>query len=205
MDTYIALSAMHNPATESGTATQLPPQLTTAFPSTTNGASSTSASLTSPTTPFSQSTLPSRSLLSRQAASSTFDPSLPGGGNAGVVGAHPTPLTLERGIQKQLQAVIEQLFERCFKEGRYRQVIGIAVEARNLDVLRRVIRRANEDESKRSRQHEEGAVSQGEELLEYLLEICMGVVQERGLRQEVRRAHIFTGGLKLFELTWLSF
>ncbi len=70
-------------------------------------------------------------------------------------------------------------------------MIGIAVEARNLDVLRRVIWRANEDESRRSRQHEEGAVGQGEELLEYLLEICMGVVQERGLRQEVSHAQHF--------------
>ena len=65
-------------------------------------------------------------------------------------------------------------------------MIGIAVEARSLDVLRKVIRRATEDESKRSRQHEEGLVGQGQVLLEYLLEICMGVVQERGLRQEVR-------------------
>jgi len=186
VDTYIALSAMHNPATPASNANQPPPQLTTSFPSTANGASSTSASLTSPTTPFSQSTLPSKSLLSRQAVSSTFDPSLPGGGNAGVVGAHPAPLALERGIHKQLQAVIEQLFERCFQEGRYRQVVGIAVEARNLDVLRRVIRRASVDESKQGKKHEEGTTGQGEELLEYVLEICMGVVQERGLRDEVK-------------------
>lgn len=176
---------MHNPATPASTTNQPPPQLTTAFPSTSNGASSTSASLTSPTTPFSQSTLPSRSLLSRQAVSSTFDPSLPGGGNAGIVGAHPAPLALDRRIQKQLQAVIEQLFEKCFQEGRYRQVIGIAVEARNLDILRRVIRRATEDERNRGTRQEDSGVGQGEELLEYLLEICMGVVQERGLRQEV--------------------
>lgn len=64
-------------------------------------------------------------------------------------------------------------------------MIGIAVEARNLDVLRRVIRRASDDEGKRGIKHEEGRPGQGEELLEYLLEICMGVVQERGLRQEV--------------------
>ena len=179
VDTYIALSAMHHPATPASTANQPPPQLTTAFPSTTEGGASTSASLTSPTTPFSQSTLPSKSLLSRQAASSTFDPELPGGGNAGVVGAHPSPLTLPRGILKNLQAVIEQLFERCYREGRYRQVVGIAVEARELDVLRKVILKASDDARSR------GDGERGEELMEYVLDICMGVVQERGLRNQI--------------------
>ncbi|KAI9762783.1 MAG: proteasome regulatory particle base subunit [Chaenotheca gracillima] len=186
VDTYIALSAMHNPATPASTVNQPPPQLTAAFPQSTDGGASTSASLTSPTTPFSQSTLPSKSLLSRQEASSTFDPSLPGGGNAGVVGAHPTPLALQRGIQKSLQAIIEQLFERCFREGRYRQVVGIAVEARNLDVLRRAILRASEDEMKLSDGHKDSLISgKGEELMEYVLDICMMVVQERGLRNEI--------------------
>ncbi|KAI9713742.1 MAG: hypothetical protein M1812_006580 [Candelaria pacifica] len=185
VDTYIALSAMHNPATPASTANQPPPQLTTAFPQITSGGASTFASLTSPTTPFSQSTLPSKSLLSRQEASSTFDPSLPGGGNAGVVGSHPSPLALQRGIQKQLQSVIEQLFERCFKEGRYRQVVGIAVEARSLDILRKVILRASEDEEKAGKKLGEGATGIGEELLDYVLDICMSVVQERGLRNEI--------------------
>ncbi|KAI9843972.1 MAG: proteasome regulatory particle base subunit [Sclerophora amabilis] len=186
VDTYIALSAMHNPATPASTTNQPPPQLTTAFPQSAEGGASTSASLTSPTTPFSQSTLPSKSLLSRQEASSTFDPSLPGGGNAGVVGAHPSPLALQRGIQKSLQAIIEQLFERCFREGRYRQVVGIAVEARNLDVLRRAILRASEDEAKLGETKQDSAISgKGEELMEYVLDICMTVVQERGLRNEI--------------------
>ena len=185
VDTYIALSAMHNPATPASTVNQQPSQLTTAFPSSINGASNTSASLTSPTTPFSQSTLPSKSLLSRQDSSTTFDPSLPGGGNAGVPGAHPSPLALQRGIQKQLLAIIDQLFERCYQAGRYRQVVGIAVEARKLDVLRKTILRANEDEKRENKSHGEGIVGWGEELMEYVLEICMGVVQERGLRNEV--------------------
>ncbi|KAI9816008.1 MAG: proteasome regulatory particle base subunit [Pycnora praestabilis] len=177
--------SMHNPATPASTANQPPPQLTTAFPQTATGSASTFASLASPMTPFSQSTLPSKSLLSRQSTSSTFDPSLPGGGNAGIVGAHPSPLALQRGIQKQLQAVIEQLFERCFAEGRYRQVVGIAVEARNLDVLRKVIQRASEDEKKGTKKQADGGVGIGEELMEYVLDICMGVVQERGLRNEI--------------------
>ena len=185
VDTYIALSAMHNPASPASTVNQPPPQLATAFPSTTNGATSTSASLTSPTTPFSQSTLPSKSLLSRQDSSTTFDPSLPGGGNAGIPGAHPSPLVLQRSIQKQLHVIIEQLFERCYREGRYRQVVGIAVEARNLDKLRQAILRAGEDQKKDKSIQYDGAVDREEELMEYVLDICMGVIQERGLRNEV--------------------
>ena len=185
VDTYIALSAMHNPATPANTVSQASPQLSTAFPSTTNGATSISAGLASPTTPFSQSTLPSKSLLSRQDSSTTFDPTLPGGGNAGVPGAHPSPLILQRGIQKQLHAVIEQLFERCYREGRYRQVVGIAVEARNLDKLRQAILRASEDQKKGKKIQDEPD-ERGEGLMEYVLDICMGVVQERGLRNEVR-------------------
>lgn len=184
VDTYIALSAMHNPAAAASATNQPLPQLTTAFPSITNGASSTSAGLTSPTTPFSQSTLPSKSLLSRQDSTTAFDPSLPGGGNAGFEGTQSNPPVLQRGIQKQLHSIIEQLFERCFQAGRYRQVVGIAVEARNLDVLRRVILRATEDEKKR--RHGENSVGQTDELMDYVLDICMGVVQERGLRNEVR-------------------
>ena len=57
LDTYIALSAMHNPATPVNKTAQALPQLSTSFPSNAAGAASTSAGLTSPITPFSQSTL----------------------------------------------------------------------------------------------------------------------------------------------------
>ena len=178
VDTYIALSES-TPASDTN---QPPAQLNTSFPTTINGASSTSASLASPTMPFSQATLPSKSLLSRQDSSTTFDPSSQGG-NASLPGALPPSVAQQRGIQNQLLKIIDQLFERCFREKRYRQVVGIAVEARNFDVLRRAIVRASEDE-KREKPKNEGT-GQAEELLEYLLGICMDVVQERGLRQEV--------------------
>lgn len=180
VDTYIALSD-----TGSAAITNQPPsKLTTAFPSTANGASSTSASLTSPTTPFSQSTLPSRSLLSRQDSTNTFDLSMQGGGEGAALGALPPSIASLSGMQQQLQTIIDQLFERCFREGRYRQVVGIAVEARKLDVLRRSIQRASEDE-RREKKSSEIKSARGEDLLEYLLEICMNVVQERSLRNEV--------------------
>jgi 26S proteasome regulatory subunit N2 len=179
VDTFIALSANRDPTLATASADSQPHQLTTAFPQGGDGATSTSASLTSPTTPFSQSALPSKSLLSRVSTTS-FDPTQAGGAIAGPEGS-PESIVQQRGIQKQLQRVIEQLFERCFQEKRYRQVVGIAVEARNLDILRRVILRASTDEKTENGE----ATRRGEELMEYVLDICMSVVQERGLRNEI--------------------
>ena len=171
---------MQNPPVPASTANQQPPQLITAFPSTTNGAASAAASMASPTTPFSQSALPSKSLLSRQ-DSSTFKS---GGVNAGAVGPHTSPLVLPRHVQKNLQAVILRLFDSCFAVGAYHQVVGIAIEARNLEVLRKVILRASQ-EGKAGKKLAVDGSGKGEDIMEYVLDICMNVVQERGLRNEV--------------------
>ena len=178
IDTYIALSANQDPSLAATNSNQQPLQLSTAFPHNADGATNTSVSLTSPTTPFSQSALPSRSLLSRE-NTATFD-QVPAETTAGL---DPTPESIiqQRGIQKQLQRIIEQLFEGCFQSKRYRQVVGIAIEARNLDILRRVILRASEDEKKENSE----STRHGKELMDYVLDICMSVVQERGLRNEV--------------------
>jgi 26S proteasome regulatory subunit N2 len=168
IDTYIALSAMHNPASPASSVNQKPTQLTTSFSGNANGGVNTAASLTSPTTPFSQSTLPSKSLLSRQ-DSSTFDPSLPGGGNAGVAGAHPSPLVLQRSVQKNLQSIIRRLFESCYASGDYRQVVGIAIEARNLEVLREVILEASKAEKSTGKKAVTANTGKSEELMEYVL------------------------------------
>jgi 26S proteasome regulatory subunit N2 len=177
VDTFIALSAAHDPTLVAATQSQ-PPQLDTAFSQSGDGAANVSASLTSPTTPFSQSVLPSKSLLSRQSTAS-FDPTVA----VALSSADGTPESIiqSRGLQKQLNRVIEMLFEKCFQEKRYRQVVGIAVEARNLDILRRVILRAADDEKREG----SGSTKRSEELMEYVLDICMNVVQERALRNEI--------------------
>ncbi|UKZ75766.1 hypothetical protein TrVFT333_003460 [Trichoderma virens FT-333] len=86
-----------------------------------------------------------------------------------------------------LQRIIDRLFESCLKQGRYRQVVGIAVEAKNLDILRRVIKRASEDEKLSKVKGTEGQPGPTEELMEYILGICMDVVQERAFRTEILR------------------
>jgi len=185
LDTYIALSVMHNPPTPVSKASQAPPQLSTSFSGNAAGGSSTSASLASPITPFSQSALPSKSLLSRE-DSSTFDPTVPGGGNAGVAGAHPTPMVLQRNVQKNLHSTVRRIFESCYESGNYKQVVGIAIEARNLQVLREAIVRASQDGKKQGKKPAQPS-AQSEDLMEYVLDICMNVVQERGLRNEILR------------------
>ncbi|KLJ10690.1 26S proteasome regulatory subunit N2 [Blastomyces silverae] len=175
IDTFISISASPKPQNAAQAANKVP-RLNTSFPLTANGATSTSAGLTSPITPFSQSALPSKSLLSRQDSVSLETGSEDIGADASEL-----PLVIQRGVQKQLQAVIQRLFEQCFREKRYRQVVGIAVEAKNLDVLRTAILRASEDEKT-----ENGESSRsGEELMEYVLDICMSVVQERAFRNEI--------------------
>lgn len=173
MDTFISLSAAQKPAAGDPAA-----NLNTSFSASGDGATSTSASLTSPITPFSKSALPSKSLLSRQEVPG-IDSVHPGGEDQSVQ-HNETPLVLKRGVQGQLQAVIERLFEECFRQKRYRQVIGIAIEAKSLDVLRLAILRASADEKQQS-----GESHGSEELMEYVLDICMGIVQERGFRNEV--------------------
>lgn len=164
-------SAAGNASPEFGEETFLEKRASTAVPN-----------LASPTTPFSQSSLPSKSLLSRE-NTTTWDSSQPGGGNAGIAGAHPSPLTLSRTTQKSLQAIVRRIFESCYEVGAYRHVVGIAVEARNREVLKEAILRASQDEKSKAKKASTG-YSQTEDLMEYVLDICMNVVQERGLRNE---------------------
>jgi 26S proteasome regulatory subunit N2 len=188
VDTFISLSAAQRPA-----GGDQPANLNTAFPASGDGATSTSASLTSPITPFSKSALPPKSLLSRQEVPG-IDAAHPGGEDTSVQHTD-TPLVLKRGVQGQLQAVIERLFEECFRQKRYRQVIGIAVEAKSLDVLRMAILRASGDEKK-----QQGEFRRSEELMEYVVDICMGIVQERAFRNEVCSC-VYAPLLRRFDLT----
>lgn len=95
-------------------------------------------------------------------------------------------MILQRNVQKNLQATIRRIFESCYESGDYKQVVGIAIEARNLEVLRASILRASQDEKKKSgKKPASGASTKSEELMDYVLDICMNVVQERGLRNEV--------------------
>ncbi|KAF7906858.1 hypothetical protein EAF00_001136 [Botryotinia globosa] len=181
VDTYISVSAQHHAAPQEKKRDNALPTLATTFASGLNDISAAAAALTSPTTPFSQSTLPSKSLLSRASTNNMLEQPAAEGK------ASDSTILPDRSTQIALQKIVERLFENCLREGRYRQVVGIAVEARNLEVLRRVIKRASDDEKKSKSKVPEGTAGPTEELMEYVLDICMGVVQERGLRTEILR------------------
>ena len=184
IDTYIAMSALHRPAASTTNKRRRSSNLGDASSATINGAANTTASMTSPTTPFSQSTLPSKSLLSREDDPPVALPE-PSGGNGGVIGAHAHPSTLPSNIIKSLNTIVRTLFESCYEVGAYRQVVGIAVEARNMEVLREAILRSSQMEKGGKGKKIAGSDGQTEDLMEYVLDICMNVVQERGLRNEI--------------------
>ncbi|KAI0170035.1 26S proteasome regulatory subunit rpn2 [Pestalotiopsis sp. NC0098] len=160
------------------------PALATAF----GGSSDNNASaLISPTTPFSQSTLPSKSLLSRVSTDNTiietsFEQPKKQHRSSSIALTHN-----ELDTRRAIDNVIERLYANCIKEGRYKQVVGIAVEAKRLDVVARVIKEAGDehDRSKGKGKSDEEAPGSAEELMDYCLNICLDVVQERAFRDEI--------------------
>lgn len=173
IDTYIALCALHNPPT---------PISATGRRGSADYDGAALAATASPTTPFSQSAIPSKSLLSRP--EEIDGSSAPGGGNAGVAGSHPNPLTLPNMVKKNLQSIVTRIFESCYEVGAYKQVVGIAVEARNMAVLKEAILRSG-SQGKSKGKKATSTAGQSEDVMEYVLDICMNVVQERALRNEI--------------------
>ncbi|KAF2858738.1 26S proteasome regulatory complex, non-ATPase subcomplex, Rpn2/Psmd1 subunit [Piedraia hortae CBS 480.64] len=163
IDTWVALQAHQNP----------PAQASAPTPNKEADAEA-AARMTSPTTPFSQLQVPSKSLLSRT-DDTAWDGSAPSRGSEGVAGAHPDPLKLPADVHKRLKTMMTDIFETCYATGAFKQVVGIAVEARNMDFMRAAIKICGE----------KGGNQTPEELMEYVLDICVNVVQERGLRNQM--------------------
>ncbi|CAB4395122.1 uncharacterized protein OCT59_026377 [Rhizophagus irregularis] len=71
-------------------------------------------------------------------------------------------------IDPRLQDVVERMFQRCYDDGEFKQAIGIALEARRLDII-------------------EQAISKGQasDLLAYVLEVSMTLVLNLDFRNEV--------------------
>ncbi|KAI1272333.1 armadillo-type protein [Xylaria sp. FL0933] len=161
-----------------------PPALATAFSH--GPADGNASALISPTTPFSQSTLPSKSLLSRASTDNTilepsFEPQKKQHRSSSIA-MSSNELQTNRAVDK----VIDRLFQSCIKEGKYQQVVGIAVEAKRLEWVKHVIWRADEEYKRtKGKAAQDDAVSPAEELLDYCLGICMDVVQERHFRNEM--------------------
>ncbi|PWW75040.1 26S proteasome regulatory complex, non-ATPase subcomplex, Rpn2/Psmd1 subunit [Tuber magnatum] len=89
----------------------------------------------------------------------------------------------------RLQDIVERMFRKCYETEDYKPAIGIAIEARRLDVVEEGINLASwrsKDKKGKERSSEEEKDG-GVELMEYVLEISMNVVQEIGLREKLLR------------------
>ncbi|KAG9293368.1 hypothetical protein G9A89_007614 [Geosiphon pyriformis] len=71
-------------------------------------------------------------------------------------------------IDPRLEDVVERMFRRCYDDGEYKQAIGIALEARRLDVIEQAISKGNSSE-----------------LLSYVLEAGMTLVHNLDFRNKV--------------------
>lgn len=87
-------------------------------------------------------------------------------------------------IDPRLQDIVERMFRKCYEEDDYMPAIGIAIEARRLDVVREGIELAGK-RSKTKGKAIEGEKDMAVDLMEYVLEIAMGEVQEISLRERV--------------------
>ena len=79
------------------------------------------------------------------------------------------------------------MFRTCYDKGDYKPAIGIAIESQRLDVVEEGIRLAGERQ--KSAKGKEAAGGEGKdeaaELMEYVLDLSMTVVQEINLREKV--------------------
>ncbi|KAI5853970.1 armadillo-type protein [Tricharina praecox] len=89
----------------------------------------------------------------------------------------PTP------VDPRLQDIVERLFRSCYQNEDYKPAIGIAIEARRLDVVEEGITLAGQRDLDEDEEQTDMAV----ELMEYVLHIAMGEVQEVGLRERLLR------------------
>jgi 26S proteasome regulatory subunit N2 len=110
-----------------------------------------------------------------------------GGASQIIIPGAPASANLNQSLQKHLYVVIRRLFESCYVTGAFQQVVGIAVEARNLEVLREAILRAGQPDKRQSKKPSTSPVAKSEELMDYILDICMNVIQERSFRNEILR------------------
>ena len=86
-------------------------------------------------------------------------------------------------VDSRLQSIVERMFEKCFEAQDFRPAIGIAIEARRLDVVERGIEQAGQSSGKGK--SKSSGKDERLELMDYALEIAMNVVQDVDLREKV--------------------
>jgi hypothetical protein len=81
-------------------------------------------------------------------------------------------------IDPRLEAVVDRMFAQCLADGKERQALGIALEARRLDVVRAALL----------------ASADVPDALAYTLTVARTIIVHQGFRNEVRHQHICAHG-----------
>jgi len=89
--------------------------------------------------------------------------------NAAAASAADGAASAVKSGDARLKQIVERMFERCIADGEYRQALGIALEARRLDVVERVF-----------------SLAKDRDLLAYVLEAAVTVVHKLDFRNTVR-------------------
>jgi 26S proteasome regulatory subunit N2 len=74
-------------------------------------------------------------------------------------------------VDLRLTRIVERMFERCFTDGSYKQALGIALEARRLDIVESAIKNSPDVA----------------DMLRYVFNVTQSTVSKRAFRQEVLR------------------
>ncbi|KAK6347340.1 proteasome regulatory particle base subunit [Orbilia brochopaga] len=90
----------------------------------------------------------------------------------------------------RLTDIVERMFQKCYENEDYKPALGVAIESHRLDVIEQGIRLAGERQhgNTKAKQVANGdAGDKASELMEFVLELSMNVVQEIGLREKLLR------------------
>lgn len=74
-------------------------------------------------------------------------------------------------IDPRLEGIVNRMFERCFTHGQYKQVLGLALETKRMDVFERSITDSSDVAG----------------MLSYAFRVCMSLIENRQFRDEVLR------------------
>lgn len=75
----------------------------------------------------------------------------------------------EKPIDPRLEEIVNRMIERCLDDGQYRQALGIALETRRMDIVKKSIMKSDDV----------GA------MLAYAFQVTMSLIQNRGFRNTV--------------------
>lgn len=72
-------------------------------------------------------------------------------------------------VDERLENIVNRMFDRCFADGKYKQALGIGIEARRLDIFRKAISTSDDVAG----------------MLQYAFALCSRVILNREFRHEV--------------------